>query len=393
MKQGERVHEEALGQRLSESYGLDNRSLSGPIRELVASHARERQIPASHVVSEMLSPSYMHWSRVLDGLFLGHTRFYRHPRVWEFLANEVRLFSPPIRALVAGCSTGQEAITLGLMLDAAAAGRPFEIIAVDANEAALEKARRGRYAVRDISAIPPAWAQKGFDVSSGRDAVVAPWLMGRIQYQWCNLLQGLPPGPFRLVLLRNVLTYMTPASVETVLQHVASVLSPDGLFVVAPQETHLIAGSRGFAAVTPGLPIYRLAHAPLVATVGLPEPRCLRSLLTGSPAAPHAPTPQRLLPDAPPRVCATAVSLDLGSEAWHAVEAELLRYLEAPPGHLSLDLTAVHHIDSHVQRRLQALCRLLVCSGTSLRLEGAAPSLAQWGLGRFTPSDREESHV
>ncbi len=363
------MHEQVLGQRLSESYGLDTRPLAGPIRELIACRSRERGLPPGHVVSELLGSGADQWNRVLDGLFLGHTRFYRHPRVWEYLAGTVKEFSSPVRALVAGCSTGQEAVTLGLMLDASLPGRPFEIVAVDANEAALDRARRGAYSVAETGPLPASWVKKGFDLRPNHTAEVAPWLADRIRYSWANLVLGIPPGPFHLVLLRNVLTYMLPAAVDAVLGHVANALASDGLLVIAPQETHLLNRFGLSEAVAPGLPIYRMKRA-------APQPHARPSPTSfapprnaASPAAPAAAVsvPVALLETGVPRVCSTHQNLSLRDVSWTQLEETLLAHLKSPPPELAMDLGSVQFMESSVQVRFQALCTLLTVSGTKLR--------------------------
>lgn len=385
------THEQVLSQRLSESYGLDTRPLAGPIRELLTNQSRERQLPPGHVVSELVHGSER-WNRVLDGLFLGHTRFYRHPRVWEYLATRVREFQWPLRVLIAGCSTGQEAVTLGLMLDAANPGKAFEIVAVDANEVALEKARRGFYSVQETAPLPPAWVKKGFDQRSETMAQVAPWLADRIRYGWANLIQGVPPGPFHLVLIRNVLTYLLPSAVEAVLGHLQGVLAADGLLVIAPQETHLLARWSEAEAVAPGLPIYRMCKA---------KPQTPQRLAgrVAAPAAKSA-TPQgaqsevvALLGQGIPRVVVSAASLSLHDEAWQHLEESLLAHLKAPPEELAFDLRTVQFVDASAIRKLRTLITLLGVSGTRLRWDALPVGWKSAAPGTWlTPNQGEHGH-
>lgn len=384
------THEQVLSWRLSESYGLDTRPLAGPIRELLANQSRERRLPPGHIVSDLVHGGGG-WNRVLDGLFLGHTRFYRHPRVWEYLASQVRGFSWPLRALVAGCSTGQEAVTLGLMLDAANPGKAFEIVAVDANEVALEKARRGLYSLQETAPLPPAWAKRGFDQRSETVAEVMPWLLNRIRYGWANLVLGVPPGPFQLVLIRNVLTYLLPSAVEAVLGHLQGVLAADGLLVIAPQETHLVGRWAEAEAVAPGLPIYRtrkprVQPAPRFSAKPI-DPALSQQTRSGVQG------PIALLGEGIPRIVVSAPVLSLGEDAWSRLEESLLAYLREPPEELSIDLGGVQYLDQSVVRKLRTLCTLLTVSGTRLRWDKTPPGWSAEAAGAFlVPSQGEEVH-
>jgi len=358
------MNEKPLASRLGDVFGLDTDSLSVPISEMVSARSKAESRPAASVVNELMRPDHPGWNKVLDGLFLGHTRFYRHPKVWEYLSQEARAFRPPVRALVAGCSTGQEAVTLGLMLDAVSPGRGFEIVAVDANESALDKARAGRYSLSEVESLPAAWIKRGFDLH-GTSVTVASWLRNRIDYRWCNLVDGVPPGPFAVVTLRNVLTYMKPEAVTRILEHVlASLAAERGLLVVAPQETHLIATAKAYRVKAPGLPIY---YAPKAAPAIVGAPAVERAAPVWRSAG-MGPSEEPLL-DASRLIEVGGIvvdeeTLESTSEGWQRVERELVQLLDSPPRAVRLDLGAVRLVDGVVQRRLHALGRLLESSGT-----------------------------
>ncbi|MEW6755259.1 MAG: response regulator [Candidatus Latescibacterota bacterium] len=84
-----------------------------------------------------------------NDLLIGVTGFFREPASWEALQAEAIVplveskdLQEPIRASVAGCSSGEEAYTVGMLLAEAveAAGKvcPLQIIASDIDQAALE---------------------------------------------------------------------------------------------------------------------------------------------------------------------------------------------------------------------------------------------------------------
>src|SRR5690606_6820956 len=77
---------------------------------------------------------------------VGETRFFRDPEQWSALSGALPKLLPRarLRALSAGCSTGEEAWTLALVLWQAGL-RAFRVVGVDRSAAALEVARTGAY--------------------------------------------------------------------------------------------------------------------------------------------------------------------------------------------------------------------------------------------------------
>src|ERR1700740_3415982 len=84
------------------------------------------------------------------------TQFFRDPEAFQVLKDKVfpglmegRQAGLPLRIWVAGCSTGEEAYSLLIVLleylETQAEMPPIKVLATDLNESALEKARAGIY--------------------------------------------------------------------------------------------------------------------------------------------------------------------------------------------------------------------------------------------------------
>jgi len=101
------------------------------------------------------------------------TSFYREPAAFEALAKEIlpqlleaKPKGAPLRAWVAGCSTGEEVYSLAIaLLDSAAMEknpRPIQIFGSDVSEAAVEKARSGLFSDVALRDLPEALRLKYF---------------------------------------------------------------------------------------------------------------------------------------------------------------------------------------------------------------------------------------
>jgi two-component system, chemotaxis family, CheB/CheR fusion protein len=111
------------------------------------------------------------------------TGFFREADTFEFLKRNVlpriakhRSRDEPIRAWVAGCSTGEEAYSLAIMLveffEDQGSRRAIQIFGTDVNDAAVQKARAGVYSDASTSEIPPARLQRFFTPVDGHQQVV-----------------------------------------------------------------------------------------------------------------------------------------------------------------------------------------------------------------------------
>ena len=94
------------------------------------------------------------------------TRFFRDPDAWHYLEEQVlpslmreREAAAPLRVWVAGCGTGEEAYSLGMLLieqaQAAQRSGPIQVFASDVDREALDIARAGLYPESIAADVPP----------------------------------------------------------------------------------------------------------------------------------------------------------------------------------------------------------------------------------------------
>ncbi len=183
---------------------------------------------------------------VVQALVTHETSFFRDRPVFDHLERRVlpdlaECRNGRIRIWSAATSTGQEAWTLAIVADRLARARPgarCEIVASDLSEAALAKAREGRYSTFEVQRGLTARELVEYFERDGEAWRVREGLRGRVRFLRHNLLDAPDPlgPPFDLVLLRNVLIYMDAPTRDRVLGHVVRALAPAGCLLVGTSE-------------------------------------------------------------------------------------------------------------------------------------------------------------
>jgi chemotaxis protein methyltransferase CheR len=199
-------------------------------------------------VAERLARDREVMEEIVAALRVGETRFYRDPVYWEALTTSVLPKLPmdtPIACLSAGCSTGEEAYTLGMVL--ASAGRRFSVLGVDRSVEAIDAAREAVYSGEAAEQLPSGFVSRHCELTGGA-LHIRKTLRDVVSFEVCDLVQAVPRGGFHIIFFKNVLLYLAASAGDTVARRLASKLGPRGLlFPAASESTRL--SSAGLTAV------------------------------------------------------------------------------------------------------------------------------------------------
>jgi chemotaxis protein methyltransferase CheR len=182
---------------------------------------------------------------VLDGLCrVTLSRFYRDKGVFAALAERVLPSLAPgerrLRCWSAGCASGEEAYTLAILWrQTAGRGYPrrsLSIVATDADEAVLRRARAAVYSPGSLKDLPEEWRDAAFRFADG-SYVLSPSVRRRVVFRRQDIRRRMPAGPFHLVLCRNlVFTYFDAAERRRTLVRMARRMAAGGVLVVGAHE-------------------------------------------------------------------------------------------------------------------------------------------------------------
>lgn len=166
----------------------------------------------------------------------------RHPRIWS-----------------SACATGEEAVSIAVLLAERGVLEACEIVATDVSERALRSARAGRYRARSLRTDGRALAERWLE-REGDEIVVPRAFVDAIDYRRLNLCDAgamRALGTFDLVVCRNVLIYFAERTVAQVVDALARTVRPEGALVVGVSESLLRFSTRLRGEEIEGTFVYR----------------------------------------------------------------------------------------------------------------------------------------
>jgi len=182
---------------------------------------------------------------LVERLVVGETYFFRERlqldvAVQDFIGQAVARGERP-RVWSAACATGEEILSLGMLLAARGILDRVDLVASDISAAALKRAKLGKFPKRSLRDAWPAGADRFFSWESDH-IVVDRRIVDAVQFVRLNLLD---PGAvaalprFDVILCRNVLIYFRDSTVVRAVNSLAGRLKPDGVLFVGISESLL----------------------------------------------------------------------------------------------------------------------------------------------------------
>jgi chemotaxis protein methyltransferase CheR len=183
--------------------------------------------------------------RIVDALLNGETSFFRDPAMFDTVAEAVTAAEGRgrrVRLWSAGCSTGQEPLSLAMLFAerAETQGTPIpDIVATDLSQAALTRAQAATFNQFEMQrGLPIRRALRWFEAQADGDWRADPAITRTVSYRRLNLVSpGWGVGTFDVILCRNVLLYVAAERRAAVFERLAAALRPGGLLVLGAGET------------------------------------------------------------------------------------------------------------------------------------------------------------
>jgi two-component system CheB/CheR fusion protein len=184
--------------------------------------------------------------QLFKDLLIGVTSFFRDAPAFEELGAKVlaalvrgRDQDVPIRIWVPGCSTGEEAYSIAILLaeqmTVAQSSCRVQIFATDIDDDALETARAGTYPESITLDVTPQRLQRFFTRDDHR-YTIAKSLRESVVFAVQNLTSDPPFSKLDLVSCRNVLIYLEPEMQEKLLSVFHFALNPGGYLFLGSAE-------------------------------------------------------------------------------------------------------------------------------------------------------------
>jgi chemotaxis protein methyltransferase CheR len=272
--------------------------------------------------------SHTQTERLAAHLTIPETYFWREPRALEALRDSIlpglvsarRMGKRTLRLWSAGCSTGEEAYSIAMVLRQVISSYDdwqISLLATDINLAALRHAALGVYGDWSFRTLPLALKEKYFFRRDDGKFQVVPEIKKMVTFAYLNLAGDGYPSPesntnaMDVIFCRNVLLYFGKDRRKQAAQRLYNALTNGGWLTVAAAEL----SEQIFAPFTstrfPGTFIYRRAPQPHVWTAAAAQPVAIDA---GPPVQRTRASP-RPSPAKPPAIqIESLVAPDLASE-------------------------------------------------------------------------------
>lgn len=248
----------------------------GDLERGITAAARDFSFPDGESCARWLlsAPLTRRTNEVLAShLSVGETYFFREKPSLETLGAQVlpqllQARSPERRLRVwsAGCSTGEEAYTIAIMLDRLIPDLQawnITILATDFNPKVLRKAMQGVYGEWSFRDVPSWLRERYFTMGKDGHFEILPRIRKMVTFSYLNFADDVYPslsnntGAMDIIFCRNVLMYFTAQRAKQVIGNFYRALVDGGWLIVSPAEASNALFSPFAPVEFPGAVLYR----------------------------------------------------------------------------------------------------------------------------------------
>jgi two-component system CheB/CheR fusion protein len=206
-----------------------------------------RKTPTVEAYKTLLLEDPAETEALYQDILISVTTFFRNPESFDVLRAVAlpKLFSrergtEPVRIWVLGCSTGEEAYSIAILLQEymEEIGKPlsFTVFGTDINNLAIERARRGWYPKSISQDVSEGRLEKFFTVTEGGFCINKS-TRERCIFARHNALVDPPFSNMDLVSCRNMLIYLQAGLQRQLMPLLHYALKADGVLFLGPSES------------------------------------------------------------------------------------------------------------------------------------------------------------
>ena len=214
----ERIEIDLLLEGIYRHYGLDFRGYAlASLKRRLARRLREEGVPTLSALQDKVLHDPEAMERLLVALSISVTAMFRDPSFYRAFRDKVvpllRTY-PFIRLWNAGCATGEETMSLAIVLEEEGLLDRTRIYATDFNSGVVARARRGEFPLARMKAYTENYLNAGgtgefsrYYTAEGPVARFSEQLTQNLVFAQHNLVSDGSFNEFHGILCRNVLIY------------------------------------------------------------------------------------------------------------------------------------------------------------------------------------------
>lgn len=221
------------------------RHVRSTVRKRLSARLTELSLPDLTAYRARLVADPAEWDAFDRMCRIPISRFHRDRMVFEVLAREIlparaldaAPTSRPVRVWSAGCASGEEPYTVAILWERVVPhDTSIEILATDAEEHMLERARRGCYPGGSLRELPENLRDAAFSRENHLFCVRDEYRPA-VTFRREDLRAAMPDGPFDLILCRYLaFTYFGEDAQRATAQRLVDRLLPGGALVIGTHE-------------------------------------------------------------------------------------------------------------------------------------------------------------
>ena len=186
---------------------------------------------------------------VVEALLNNETFFYRDRAPFDLLLQgalrrfeAARAKEKRLSIWCAGCSTGQEVYSIAMAIAEDKArwqDWKIDIVGTDISQGVIDRAREGLYSQFEVQrGLGVMQMMRWFAEEEGQQWRLSDEIRGRVRFKVASILDQPPrPGPFDIILCRNVLLYFSDEKRRLAFDRLAEAAASDACLMLGAGET------------------------------------------------------------------------------------------------------------------------------------------------------------
>lgn len=234
---------------LNDRFGLDfTQCKPATIIRNIKSRISYQKVSSLKIFIDILSSNKEELEALYYDLQIGVTQFFGDSTTFASLRSKIPKLlenfkdEPEIRIWVAGCSTGQEAYSIAMIMQDIMrhdhyGDKPLKIFATDVHHLSINKAAKGIYNESEVNDLEDDLKVRFFSTQSNNTYQVVPEIRKSIFFVQHNLLRDPPFTCIHLLCCRNSLVYLNKTAKQQAFKRFSSSLLNQGIMLVGPSES------------------------------------------------------------------------------------------------------------------------------------------------------------
>lgn len=183
----------------------------------------------------------------LEKFTVNVTEMFRDPKFYDCFCRMIKDFGSKkeqIKIWSAGCSSGEETLSLAILLHENDLLHKTTIIGTDLSSAVIEKAKSRTYKQRHVSLYEKSYQEAGgkysldkYYTQQGENVVFDNDLYRSISFMENNLMDAPPSSDFDIIICRNVLIYFNPQLQNSIIGKFNDCLNSEGYLILGSKES------------------------------------------------------------------------------------------------------------------------------------------------------------